>query len=915
MPAADCPPNTDPLQLVREGTSQPQRVLPALAPASAPLNERTPAHSMVFAQAYARYLNHDDGSGPPLGTWEKFFAQDVSVQLAVAAVQDVEQYKIRTTEAFGFLNNLDNQGDSAGLKRRLGVLFSAVGTLAARLDALQTTLPADIPLKGLLLHLIQSQLATGFGRLVAYHKGGTALGLLDETALPADVAILGGPLVSLQSVRAAGLSAAWLTGGAIAWAGYEAGLAADPATYGVGSDFVRINRLATHNLFTSVFDQFLKVYARVATEGRAALQDTLTNWDGHEPHYALFLAFLRLNEYARQQTNTLTQRHLDFYYRDILRLREKPAEPGHAHLLLELAKHVDAYLLKPGELFKAGKDALGNPAFFASDQELVANPAQVTALKTVYRHGLEAPGSGWTGGPNPTNRLYAAPVSNSDDGLGAALTSPDGSWHPFYHKIYVDGELTEIRMPTAEVGLAVASHYLFLAEGTRTITVDFTVADPFPELAADVVCRLTTAEGWLEKAASSFKTDTGQLRLTIALTGADPAVVAYSAKTHGYTFGTALPLLLLTVRQQALAYHYSRLRDAKLSAITLRVAVSGLRTLAVSNDFGPVDTAKPFQPFGASPVAGSALTIGAAEVFQKTLTKAAADLTWQAAPAPFKTKAAVDRAWQVAPVPFKFKAAVDLARQVAPAAFKTKAAVDLARQVAPSNTDPTVIVEFLVEGQWAASGAPASAVGATHIDLAAGLNGTVVDRPNPQPTEPYNTTSRAGFVRLQLNEGFGQAAYQTALFAYLSRPKDDTTTSNPGPAPTGPVMSALVLSYEASQTISLASADAGAFAARAARFYHVAPFGQAEQHPFLKTDAPDTALYLLPQFKHLNANDPQLPARQPVPHEAEFYLGISALLPPQTLPCSSRWLMARPTPSPKNRCRTCTGATCAATSG
>jgi hypothetical protein len=833
MPAADCTRNTDPLKLVREGTSQQQRVLSALAPASAPLNERTPAHSMVFAQAYARYLRHDDGSGAP-GTWEKFFADDVSVQLAVAAVQDVEQYKIRNTEAFGFLNNLDNAGDSAGLKQRLGLLFSAVGTLAARLDTLQTTLPADLPLKGLLLNLIQSQLATGLGRLIAYHKGGAALGLLDEAALPAEVAILGGPLVSFQQVRTDGLSAAWLPAGAPDWATYDASIADDQTTYGIGSDFERINRLSTHNLFTSVFDQLLKVYARMAAEGRAALEATLTGWDGHEPHYALFLAFLRLNEYARQETNTLTQRHLDFYYRDILRLREKPAEPSHAHLLLELAKHVEAHSLKQGELFKAGKDALGKEVFFASDQELVVNAAQVTALKTVYRHGPEAPGSGWTGGPAPTHRLYAAPIANSDDGLGAALTSPDGSWHPFYHKTYVDGALTEIRMPTAEVGLALASHYLFLAEGTRTITVDFTVAGGFPDLASDVVCQLTTADGWFEKPVSSFETDTGKLRLVIELTGADPAIVAYNAKAHGYTFATALPLLLVKLRHQATAYQYALLQDAKLSAITLSVVVSGLRSLAVSNDFGPVDTSKPFLPFGALPMAGSALTIGAAEVFQKNLISASLDITWQAAPAPF-------------------------------------------------GTAPAVAVDFLVEGQWAASGAAVSAVGATHFDLANGLAETVVDHPNPQPTEPYNTTSRHGFARLRLTGDFGQAAYQTALFAYLSRPDGDTTTPNPGAPPAGPLMSTLVLNYEAEQTISLASADAEGFATRLARFYHVAPFGQAEQHPFLKTDAPDTALYLLPQFKHLNARDPKLPARQPVPHEAEFYIGISALAPPQNL--------------------------------
>jgi hypothetical protein len=829
MPA-DCTQNTDPLKLVREGTSQQQRVLSALAPASAPLNERTPAHSMVFAQAYARYLNYDDGSGPPLGTWENFFSDDVSVQLAVAAVQDVEQYKVRNTEAFGFLNNLDNQGDAAGLKQRLGFLFSAVGTLAARLDALQTALPNDISLKGLLLNLIQSQLATGFGRLVAYHKGGVALGLIDESALPAEVAVLGGPLGSFQSVRTKGLSAAWWPAGATDWATYEASIANDQATYGIGSDFERINRLSTHNLFTSVFDQFLKVYARVATAGRAALENTLTSWDGHEPHYALFLAFLRLNEYARQETNTLTQRHLDFYYRDILRLREKPAEPSHAHLLVELAKHVEAYALEPGELFKAGKDALSKPAFFASDEQLVANQAQVTALKTLYRHGTEAPGSGWTGGPAPTNRLYAEPVTNSDDGLGAPLTSPDGSWHPFYHKIYVDGALTEIKMPTAEVGLALASHYLFLAEGTRTITVDFTVTGTYPDLSDDIVCQLTAADGWFEKPASSFETASGKLRLVIELTGADPAIVAYSAKAHGYTFATALPLLLLKLKQQATAYQYAQLQDATLSAITLTVAVTGLRTLAVSNDFGPVDTSKPFQPFGALPVAGSSLTIGSAEAFQKTLTSASLDVTWQVAPAPY-------------------------------------------------GTAPTVAIDFLTEGQWAASGAAASAVSSTHFALGSGLDSTVVDQPNAQPTEPYNTTSRHGFARLRLTGSFGQAAYQTALLNFLSK----TSTTNPGAPPTGPVMSALMLNYEASQTIPLASANAAAFAARAARFYHVAPFGQAEQHPFLKIDAPDNALYLLPQFKHLNANDPKLPARQPVPHEAEFYIGISALMPPQNL--------------------------------
>ena len=147
----------------------------------------------------------------------------------------------------------------------------------------------------------------------------------------------------------------------------------------------QVNHLATHNLFTAICDTFLAVYARVVDEARAAVEATF-EWDGHEPHYALFLAFLKLLEYARGEANELTARHLEFYYRDVLRLAERPAEPGQAHVLVELAKHVDAHLLAAGTLLKAGKDDTGADAHFAVDRDLVANEAVVADLKKLYRH-------------------------------------------------------------------------------------------------------------------------------------------------------------------------------------------------------------------------------------------------------------------------------------------------------------------------------------------------------------------------------------------------------------------------------------------------------------------------------------------------------------------------------------------------
>ena len=320
------------------------------------------------------------------------------------------------------------------LREHLGALFSIAATLAWRLDDLKQNLPPEIRLKGALQNLIQSQLAPAFKLLLLYYRDG--LPPAPDAPYFSDVespfSIMGAKS-TFKTVRSQGLSKDWITEENLAnWADYLNHLD-DPVQYpptniyGSGTTlFSRVNHIASHTLFTSLFDQFLKVFARVVSDAKLALEDTFTTWDGHEPHYALFLAFLRVFEEARTEINTLTGRHLDFYYREVLRLKEKPAEPGHVHLLVELAKHASSHEFKTGELFSAGKDNLGIEVFFANNRDVVANQARVASLKTLYRHDDDKSGLS-------NERIYASPVANSDDGLGAELTSVDQSWHPFFN--------------------------------------------------------------------------------------------------------------------------------------------------------------------------------------------------------------------------------------------------------------------------------------------------------------------------------------------------------------------------------------------------------------------------------------------------------------------------------------------------
>ena len=202
------------------------------------------------------------------------------------------------------------------------------------------------------------------------------------------------------------------------------------------------------------------------------LLKTLESYNKHTPHYALFLSFLMLYRFTQQHINTITQRHLDFYYRDVLKLQPRAAEANKVHVVVELAKQVETYLLEQGTLLKAGKDSLKKDVNYQIDNDTVFSKAKVAQLKTVYKANSEEKTLDEDENEiENTGRLFASPVANSDNGIDPELTSANKEWHPFVHKIYDDGKLQNIAMPKAQIGFAIASHYLYLTEGERKVFV------------------------------------------------------------------------------------------------------------------------------------------------------------------------------------------------------------------------------------------------------------------------------------------------------------------------------------------------------------------------------------------------------------------------------------------------------------
>ncbi|SLM64548.1 MULTISPECIES: baseplate J/gp47 family protein [Dickeya] len=109
--------------------------------------------------------------------------------------------------------------------------------------------------------------------------------------------------------------------------------------------------------------------------------DTALAHDGHAPQMALYLSFLRQLGRAQARLNRFTERHLDFYYRDVLQQQPAPGPADAVFLKLSLdARQSEPVLLPSGCAFSGGQDAHLRDIRYDSDQLLWVSDVTVTEV-------------------------------------------------------------------------------------------------------------------------------------------------------------------------------------------------------------------------------------------------------------------------------------------------------------------------------------------------------------------------------------------------------------------------------------------------------------------------------------------------------------------------------------------------------
>ncbi|MEM6967095.1 MAG: hypothetical protein AAF573_20195, partial [Bacteroidota bacterium] len=440
--------------LVRDGRSREERSIAALSPDYVKIDERSQEDILKFLNDYAQQvlLYKKDGS---VKNWENFF--DFSTPIQVALISKTETTVIQK-EYFEIANKLLEEP----LTEYIALVFGRILEIAHQINDWYRRLRNGFSLKVNIKNAVEINLQQQLKNLIALHNAARAQHAQYREMLTTKLLRENQALWKLNSLDFTAIDNNYVN--------FK------------GSDKIKFAQLKEQ--LDTIFESFFNVVRSIVEESPQYYQQSLKNFDAHTPHVGLLLAFLRLFELLQGDLNKMTRRHLDFFYRDILQLKEKPILPDKAHLIFETAPHLDNFVIKKGRLFTAGKDETDVDILFALDDEIEINQAQVESLRTLFLEPCETKRKKCfkkeASGNRVVNQVYAASVANSADGVGEKFPKAiRPSWKTLgfsQSKLQISDEPVQYQNhPEAILGFLLASPILLLEGGSRTLTFTFNI--------------------------------------------------------------------------------------------------------------------------------------------------------------------------------------------------------------------------------------------------------------------------------------------------------------------------------------------------------------------------------------------------------------------------------------------------------
>lgn len=609
----------------QEGTSRSERYPDTLDPGNIAVDSRRLEDFIIYAQRYTRnILFTATGNNPAssIQTWDAFFKDNSVLLAAYIATVDIDEVRKN-------YQDLSDQFRNESTRQRFSSILDFVLSRFKKIDQWYASSRTSSAVNEDIYLYIRSLLVREWAKLQSIIAYFNTLSEAENQLTALNTTLINQNGVwNLPNVQNALL----------------------PDTVFSGSS--ESKRLDNALLFVNkIFETVFHVTTKIIDASKTYFNDSIYQQQNLSPHIALYLAFIHLYGIEQKELNQLPAKLLDFYYKEVLKIKPKKAVPDQSIVLFELTKGFENFKVNKGTKLLAGKDKQKKELVYTTDKDIVVNKARVSSLKTVVIQKQNSFITHYLGKTIKVNEVFTDPDS----------ILPGFSWKPFG---------THQQGSAFDIGFAIASNQLYLAKGERTINIIFETETDLNIPGGDVVNKdilevlFTGEKGWISsknihnKSANEAvrinhlsKTEARRLELNCTIPIAQPsAVIAFDPEIHTGLFNTSSPVIQVLLHlplpgaEEDPGVYKLKLGQANylfsvsIVNVTIKVQVGsfdlqkanfdGVRDLVLENHETVLEPHKPFYPFTSLPKVGSSFYIGCKDLYYKDIQKLTVNMEW-----------------------------------------------------------------------------------------------------------------------------------------------------------------------------------------------------------------------------------------------------------------------------------------------
>jgi hypothetical protein len=398
--------------------------------------------------------------------------------------------------------------------------------------------------------------------------------------------------------------------------------------------------------FDSLFSKLRTKYYRLQEAAEIFLHKRNTEGIVYSPHIGLMITFLDLYAFLKKDINSITQKHLDYYFKDILRLEYKKANPDRVYLQVMISPNAQKLIIDQGEPLLLNKPDITENNLFLTDQDAVITKAAIKELLSIYVSETVKLTSRTDETSNVLEQqLFTAvnPVYSATDFIG---NNPMIKAWPLMGEDQEDISTDLMTMQPSDIGLLIASSLLYARDGKRSFHLKLYLSEKsfrvFRQYAFDYAAvseshpriimhsmlkeafflSITGEEDWIAINRYNINCDIDDdashcIDIYFELAASDPGTAVYDRTIHGGEYETEFPMIQLKLNNNSFYNPYTFFKGIVLERVAIRLSVQDSKQVKLRNNIGEISTINPFQLFGPQPAIGSYLDIKNTNIFNR----------------------------------------------------------------------------------------------------------------------------------------------------------------------------------------------------------------------------------------------------------------------------------------------------------